>query len=284
MLIEQEKKSVDRVETKRFIIGAYNNVIKKILQKYKVSEKATVEKINDLGLTAHMTEKLTDFLKKKIKRDPTALLQIELTSIIGIGPKLAAKLIEAGVKKISDLKKKKFFSTLPEVSKLYIEQAPERKIPHETIRDIEKIIIGGPFDAQIVGSFRRCTKFSKDIDVMLVSDDPADLQRYIEWIRKKFTKIYLYASGKDKASFLVSFREKSYKLDVFLTLKEFAPAMLLYSTGSKEFNIRMRGIAKKQGYVLNQKGLFKNNERIKIDDERGFFAVLGMEFLKPNDR
>ena len=59
---------------------------------------------------------------------------------------------------------------------------------------------------------------------------------------------------------------------------------LLYFTGSREFNQNMRYIAKKQGYKLNEFGLFKNNKRIKINSEKDIFNKLGLEYIKPENR
>jgi DNA polymerase/3'-5' exonuclease PolX len=76
-----------------------------------------------------------------------------------------------------------------------------------------------------------------------------------------------------------------YKIDVFRTLPEDEIPMMLYSTGSKEFNVGMRGKAKKLGYLLNQKGLFKDGKKIEnLDTEEDYFNILDMEYKEPKDR
>jgi DNA polymerase/3'-5' exonuclease PolX len=75
-----------------------------------------------------------------------------------------------------------------------------------------------------------------------------------------------------------------YKIDAFLTPKKYAPAMLLYATGSKAFNIYMRTKAKAAGYLLNQTGLYtrkngKADKLVPIKSEKDFFAKLGMHYI-----
>ena len=79
--------------------------------------------------------------------------------------------------------------------------------------------------------------------------------------------------------------KKIYKIDVFRTSIEDQIPMLLYSTGSKEFNIVMRGKAKKLGYLLNQKGLFKKGEKVdNLTSEKDYFDILGMAYQEPRER
>ena len=69
----------------------------------------------------------------------------------------------------------------------------------------------------------------------------------------------------------------------FLPEHEFQ-AGLLYFTGSKDFNISMRSRAKSLGYVLNQHGLFKGNERVHVYTEKDIMNQLNMEFVSPLHR
>jgi DNA polymerase (family 10) len=46
----------------------------------------------------------------------------------------------------------------------------------------------------------------------------------------------------------------------------------------------MRGIAKRQGYKLNEYGLYKGEREIQIYSERDAFDILGMKYLNPEER
>ena len=55
-------------------------------------------------------------------------------------------------------------------------------------------------------------------------------------------------------------------------------------TGSKLFNINLRKKAKLLGYKLNEYGLYKNNNKIKINSEKDIFEKLGLNYIKPKNR
>lgn len=59
---------------------------------------------------------------------------------------------------------------------------------------------------------------------------------------------------------------------------------LLYFTGSKEFNIRTRSVAKARGLMLSDKGVFKGKDRIAGETERDCLAAIGLEWIEPKDR
>ena len=59
----------------------------------------------------------------------------------------------------------------------------------------------------------------------------------------------------------------------------------MYFTGNREFNIRMRAIAKNKGYLLNQYGLFKKTgQRVPIRDERDIFKKLNITYVRTDQR
>ena len=95
--------------------------------------------------------------------------------------------------------------------------------------------------------------------------------------------------GPSKISTIV--RLKNYKInlkmDLFIAPKLEYPFAQLYSTGSKEFNIRMRRLAKSKGYLLNQKGLYKSGKRLnssKFKSEKSIFDFLNMKYVSPKSR
>lgn len=220
-------------------------------------------------------------------------MEEKLTAINGIGIKRAQKLIKAGVKSLDDLKK--FPDLLTTETTVYIKRKPLLKIPHKVIKQhilpIVQSILPNT-QTQLVGSFRREKSHSRDVDIMLVSDDLNILEKF----RKEFIKVLrdtdYYSTGDDKMSF-VSYVSKipgfplkntNIKFDVFRCPKsEYAP-MLLYSTGSAQHNIIMRAVAKRKGMLLNQKGLYKDGKRIKTPTEQSIFDALGMKYLEPKQR
>lgn len=277
-----DRDSTPYTKTRRFSIIAYNKVIKKILNSHSPNERVSKKDIDKLHLTKYMTEKITNYFSKKV---PTAaersILKSLLTNITGIGSKKADELISKGLKKVRQLNEKKYLDLLNTDSKIAIKYKPLKKIPHSTIKKIAPILVKFP-GAFIVGGFRRKKSFSKDIDIMIVSKNKNVLEAYIEHLKEHFN-VVVYLKGDDKISLLIK-KRVCLKLDVFKTLPESKYAMLLYSTGSKFFNIKMRAIAKKQGFLLNQNGLYKNGKKIIIRSEKGFFTKLGMPYVEPEKR
>ena len=145
----------------------------------------------------------------------------------------------------------------------------------------------------LVGSYRREAAFSRDIDIMLVSEANSAMEKYMEYLQDTF-KCVRYSVGPAKMSLVFNPRPLVrtplfYKIDAFLTPKKYASAMLLYATGSKTFNIYMRAKAKAAGYLLNQTGLYtrkngKADKLVPIKSEKDFFAKLGMHYIEAAKR
>jgi DNA polymerase (family 10) len=62
-------------------------------------------------------------------------------------------------------------------------------------------------------------------------------------------------------------------------------AKLLFFTGSKNFNIMMRGKAKGMGMALSDRGLFdRETKELITADEREIFEKIGIPWVPPNKR
>jgi len=297
--IENIKKDKTIIKQKPYIISAYQKVLNKINKSYNNSDVVSDKKINSLNITNHMKEKLIYFSKqniskKMIEKKKIIDLKNSLNEILGIGEKKADELIKKGLTNLNQLKTKEWSDEIPLEAKLMIRHKPQRKIPYNEINKLEPFLINfQEAKVCIVGSYRRKKPFLKDIDIMVVSDDEQILKKYIKHLENIFYQIHIYSSGKDKMSLIVKkSKSKSYKFDIFKASKSEYYTMLLYSTGSKEFNINIRKHAKKQGYTLNQKGLYKldkyGNKIKKInkyfDNEKKIFEILNMKYIKPELR
>ena len=292
-LIEIERKSrIDKFNpSSKYISQAYLNVIALVKESFKSGEEVTNKKISELNLSDGMKKKLEKMLKKKIPKIINKKMELinDLVKYLGLGLKKAEILINNGLTSVSQLTQKKYYDTLPLETRTIIETNPLRKIPYAKIKVIEKILTNVcGYKAIIVGSYRRKAVYSRDIDVMIVSDSVNSLDDYIHTLSKKFTVI-IYKKGPNKMSLVLKGSKTDgnyYKLDVFLTLKKNTDAMLLYSTGPKLFNIRMRAKAKSLGYLLNHEGLYslKSAKKIKVSNERDFFTLLEMDYIVPEKR
>lgn len=235
--------------------------------------------------------------KSPSKIDKKKLIK-ELTSFMGIGEERAKQLVADGLTKINQLHMKKWLEKLPEETQLFLKLKPSSTIPHEDIVALEPYINKLQSDDMkitLVGSYRRGKSTSSDIDVMITSDNPDIIETFLTDLKNSLDqKAYPYSKGKDKLSIIIDVADildkpAIYKLDAFRVSKENQIPMLLYSTGSKEFNIYMRGVARKKGYLLNQNGLYKKEEKklIKIENlntEKDYFDILDIPYKEPNNR
>ena len=280
----------------KFKLAAYKKVIVDIKNAYLLSDKISyntlIAKIKvSIGMKDHLKE---IFAVKLAKKQPNKAIIIEqLLEINGIGQDRAEELYTVQkVRKISDLKKSKIFETLPLETRYFITYPPMKQIPHEMIKSLEKRLAANVLENvnhHIVGSYRRKKITSGDVDIMIISKEPTILEIIIKKLRIYKFKYHIYSTGKDKFSGIFDYNGNYIKMDFFRTNPTEAPYMLLYATGSKEFNLKMRAHAKQQGYLLNKKGLYYANDKTKlvksgIKTEKAIFEVLGMQYIPPHLR
>lgn len=216
----------------------------------------------------------------------------ELLSIYGIGPVKAEELVND---KIIDLQKpirpqlKKIYNNLSTLTKADLDYHPSRQIPRENIEKIKKQIDKKiKYKHDIAGSFRRKKPMSRDID-LIISHPPFTEQtakKLIDKLNKNnkvFQIVHVFSQGTDKIGCIISYEKTYYKMDIFAASKSYL-FMLLFGTGSGDFNIRMRFIARHKGYLLNQHGLFKDGKEIKVTSEKELFDILNITYLPPEKR
>jgi len=295
----------------KYIAASYQKIIDTLESELAdQDDDVTDDVIVELSISNHMKGKLKYFrenpqevlkLISEEKKSPATDIKTQLLDILGIGDVKADELIAAGLKSITQLKMKKFKDLLPESAQKMLLYQPDRQIPHDNIKIVEPLILSlcdskdGCLSTTIVGSYRRRTATSRDIDVMVVSDDEKILDRWLAKARATFKEenVIPYAAGPDKLSVLIRFNQICpdkklgvYKLDVFRAPSKKAHAMMLYATGSKGFNIIMRKKAKDMKMLLNQDGLFEreSNKLIPTSSERDIFETLDMEYKEPWER
>jgi DNA polymerase/3'-5' exonuclease PolX len=308
----QDFKQLKSCKNIPFINSAYKRVECVILKSHDLNSIITQNNINNLEISKCMKLKISNILLQKIKKSD--LIQInkkylhdQLIQIDGIGNGKASTLIKLGLKDISQLKLKKWRTYLTDATILWMNHKPLQKIPRKYITKMEPVLINDfaktnlakkhMVKIQIVGGYLRKKAYCKDIDIILVSNT-LTITDYIDYLASKY-KIVVYSKGDNKSSLLIhGIYKHYYKVDIFITPTKYQYAMLLYSTGSREFNIKIRKLAKEKGFLLNQKGLFdisklhkldktvyiKSANPIKINSEKQIFEKLGMKYQLPENR
>ena len=127
---------------------------------------------------------------------------------------------------------------------------------------------------------RRKKETIGDLDILASSKKPNDVMDYfVEYSEVK--RVLL--KGSTKTSVLLN---DDVQVDLRVVSDKSFGAALQYFTGSKEHNVKMRSIAIKRGYKLNEYGLFKKDTEDFVvgKDEEDVYKKLGLEYIEPELR
>jgi DNA polymerase (family X) len=128
------------------------------------------------------------------------------------------------------------------------------------------------------GSLRRGKETVHDIDLLAVTTQGAEL---IQLFINMPGVTQVLGAGDTKGSIILNDRVQ---MDLRAVPLESYGAALQYFTGSKEHNVRLREIAKKNGYKINEYGIFKGDLRVGGKEEEEIYKPLGMAWMPPELR
>jgi DNA polymerase (family 10) len=135
---------------------------------------------------------------------------------------------------------------------------------------------------EIAGSVRRGKETIGDLDLLCIAGDG---KKVIDTFSQLPQATATLAAGKTKGSILVTQPEGGeIQVDLRVVAAGSFGAAMQYFTGSKEHNVRLREIAIKKGYRLNEYALAKNDKPIAGKDEEGIYKKLGLKFIPPELR
>lgn len=231
-------------------------------------------------------------LKKKV---PASVL--EMLRVSGMGPKKVKTVYDKlGIKTIDELEqagRDGKLAVMPgwgEKTQLNILNAVARyrkysqrflySVAHDQASAILEAVrrVPGVKHSLIGGSLRRFKETIGDIDILATAADAEPVMDAFTTMPDVATVI---GKGPTKSSVIM---KSGIHVDLRVVRDEEFPAALHYFTGGKEHNTEVRARAKKQGYKLNEYGLFKGDTAEKIKDEEALFAKLGMDWIPPELR
>ncbi len=129
----------------------------------------------------------------------------------------------------------------------------------------------------VVGSIRRFKETVHDVDILVVTDSPRGIMdRFVRYPEVE----EIIAQGEKKSSIIAS----GVQVDLRVFDEECYGAALLYFTGSKEHNIRVRQVCIERGLKLNEYGLFRGEKRVAGASEQEVYSYLGMQWIPPEMR
>ncbi|HEY8807491.1 MAG TPA: DNA polymerase/3'-5' exonuclease PolX [Candidatus Limnocylindria bacterium] len=186
-------------------------------------------------------------------------------------PKIQAKTEENILKSIASLRQRTGRSLIN-----FARSAADRMIAH--LRETANV-----GEISVCGSVRRWKETIGDIDILVASDEAAP-------IMAAFTSApnveRILAQGDTKSSVIV---ERGLQIDLRVVPAASWGAALLYFTGSKEHNVRLRGYALRKKLLLNEYGLYRVGEEkggtpVASRTEEDIYAALGMDWIPPELR
>src|SRR3989475_1700323 len=135
----------------------------------------------------------------------------------------------------------------------------------------------------IAGSLRRYKETIGDIDIVVAGDDAAPI---FEVFARAPSVERVLARGDTKCSVVV---DRGLQIDLRVVPARSFGAALLYFTGSKEHNVRLRGLALRRKLLLNEYGLYRigaeeRGQEIASITEEDVYSALEMDFIPPELR
>lgn len=155
----------------------------------------------------------------------------------------------------------------------------------DAMRQAERLVseirgLPGVEDAAYCGSLRRFRDTVADLDILVAASHPASVRdRLVEmgWIR------HVIGAGDTKISVLT---HSGLQVDIRMVPAVQWGAAILYFTGSKEHNIRLRRLAIERDWVLSEYALYEasNSAVVARETEEDIYGALGLTWIPPTIR
>ena len=223
------------------------------------------------GIGKGMTEKIEEYLKSGRIKEYMAMQKklpmnmAEITSVEGVGPKMAKELYSMlNIKSLKDLEKaakKGAIRKLPRFGEKteqnilqgieFVKRSEGRWLISDILPYAESLLgklkkSGLVKEAVIAGSLRRMKETIGDVDILITTKVP---KKAFDYFLTEVSKEKIWGRGTTKVSIHV---REGFDVDVRALSQETFGAGLQYLTGSKEHNVNFRTLAKKKGYKISE--------------------------------
>lgn len=277
-----------------FKANAYQKAITTLSSlKKPIKSTANVKELPGIGKS--FIEKIDEILKTDrlkqlngLKTDPKVEALKELTSILGIGPTTAKKLInQHKIYSVKLLKKapKKLLTSKQQIGLKYYNDLQKRIPRYEITKFIKKIksTLPSHYILEPAGSYRQGAKTSGDIDLIIsskqyktkssvIKTDP--LSKIIQLLYKQNLLLETIDQGFYK--FMGITTDKRHVDIRFAPYDSLITTIVYFSRGEEESR-SLRRAAKNKGYRLNEWGLYKGKTKIPISSEKQLYQLLAQK-------
>lgn len=135
---------------------------------------------------------------------------------------------------------------------------------------------------QVAGSFRRKKEMSKDLDYIISTNEPLEVQQQLLAIPEKVEEV---AIGETKVSLELTFDDETIGVDFRLIEPAAFYHTLQHFTGSKDHNIRIRQIAKQTQEKVSEYGIEQpDGTLLQLDSEAAIYEHFGAQWIEPSMR
>ena len=252
--------------------------------------KELAAKIQEMVETGRLSK-----LEEVKQRTPGSLLQ--LLKIEGLGPKRVQALYEdLHITNLDELEVAAKQGRVRELhgfgakteEKILADLAQAREAEARTRLDVAESLIeplvdylralNGVTRVEVAGSYRRRKETVGDIDVLAIGEDGvAIIQHFVE-----HEDVNTVVSQGETRSTV--FLRSGLQVDLRVVPQESYGAALQYFTGSKAHNVALRTRAVKQGYKINEYGVFQDDERVAGETEAEIYGLLDLAYIEPELR
>ncbi|ATY64900.1 DNA polymerase POL4 [Cordyceps militaris] len=268
------------------------------------------------GVGARLAAKIaeiatTDRLRRleHAQRDGSDQVLKLFLGVHGVGPALAARWAARGMRTLEDVRRQ---VKLTAGQQMGMERYADlnTKIPRDEVEALAKVVqdeaarVDDAVQLIVGGSYRRGAPSSGDVDMIISKPSTTHrsellpfLQELVRRLRDAgFIVATLAADGSIWQGCCVLPRGDGVwrRMDMLLVPAAEMGAALIYFTGDDVFNRSMRLLARKKGWKLNQKGLWKRDGGIGMETgqedllegrcERRIFELLGVTWREPTQR
>lgn len=289
-----------------FKVSAY----RKAAQSLEVDERA-LEEIDDVTTLKNIGKGVGEVIETYRQTGASPTLEtlqkevpeglVPLLKIQGLGSKKIAKLYETlnitdktslqaacEASKVSELKgfAKKTEQNILEAVKAM--GAKKEAYPIDTMRRLNHVIqehlttIPEIERFEVAGSFRRMKEMSKDLDYIISTREPVQVQQALLQLPHKQKEV---AVGQTKVSLEVDYDDETIGVDFRLIEPEAFYHTLQHFTGSKEHNIRIRQLAKARQEKVSEYGIEQaDGKLLQFDSEAEIYHHFNVEWIAPSMR
>ncbi|OXH27539.1 DNA polymerase lambda subunit [Cryptococcus neoformans] len=286
---------------------------------FPITSGAQARKINGIGEA--LAERINEFISgvpgRAFYEDNEHARCVALfKDIYGVGRQYANELYQMGARTITDLRTGRFPLSPGQQIGLALYEDLRSLIPREECKQIFELIkleaktVDEKLWVEIMGSYRRGSETSGDVDILITRDDTdgkthkGAIKKLVDKLKAKGVITHELSAPHDwnalEAKWMgvgrVGQSAIYRRIDILCVPYESWGASLIYFTGNELFNRSLRLYARKLGYNLNQRGLYRNvvraidgtkvleGDRVASRTEEEIFQELGLRWRHPHHR